>query len=197
MKRIFTLIHLLVFSFLFSQNNTKSKIYEISICGKPQTVFLGEYENEVFTGYIETIVTKEDEFSRKNIEEKIINKNYLSSQVVKELITELRAEGIDSLIDCNEDENCRNQSFLDGDSVYFVIADQYSNKNLSYQSVYPESQSLKNEETELRRKVQVLLTIIDKKLNLKNQFQIFIKSLGKAIYCYWSGITQCCVDKQK
>jgi hypothetical protein len=197
MKRIFAFINLLAISFLFSQNSLKPKSYEISICGNPQTVFLAEHENEVFIGYIETVVTKVDEFSRQNIEEKIINKNYLSSQTVKELITELQAGGIDSLTDCNEDENCRNNLFLDGDSVYFVISDQHSNKNLSYQSIYPESQCLEHEKMELRRKVQVLLTIIDKKLNLKNQFQSFIKSLGEAKYCYWSGTTQCCIDKQK
>jgi hypothetical protein len=197
MKRIFTLMHFLVISFSFSQNNIKPKSYEISICGKPQTVFLEEYENEVFIGYIETILTKTDEFSRENIEEKIINKNYLSSQTVKELITELGAGGIDSLINCNEDEDCRNQAFLDGDSVYFTITDQYSNKRLGYQSIFAESESFEHEKTELRRKVQVLLTIIDKKLNLKNQFQTFVKSLEKAMYCYWSGTTECCIDKQK
>ena len=108
-------------------------------------------------------------------------------------MTDLEKAGIASLKKCEEDEECNSHGFLDGDYLEINTVINGKINNFTYSEVFPESESnLDFKETGLRRKVQILATIIDKEINLKKQFSDTFKSLKTGTYCYWSGINKVC-----
>ena len=195
MKNIYIIVLSLTFITVLSQNKTVIKrSYEISICGKPQKIILTESTNGDFEGNIETELTKKGKFGKSK---RILDKKSIKKETVEKLMFKLKENGIETLINCDEDEECKKIGFLDGDYVGFNISDGDINKKKSFQEIYPESQSKELEKVELRRKAQVLLTIIDSDLNLKKLFFDLIKSFKNGMYCYWSGTTESCINKRK
>jgi hypothetical protein len=192
MKKNLLFLFLLIFNqTIFSQNNTLKRFYEISFCGKPQTLKLIEYQNGKVEGYLKTELTEE----KSNGEEvEIIKKINFNDTLTQKLLTNLKTEGIETLRRCEEDVECVNQGFLDGSYLSIEILSEKKNKNFGFSEIYPESQTNGElEKIELRRKVQILATIIDNEINLEKQFSETIKSLKTGKYCYWKGITQICI----
>ncbi|WP_278021792.1 hypothetical protein [Flavobacterium ginsengisoli] len=189
MKKISILLFL-IFQQTFSQNLDIRRSYEISFCGKPQTIKLIEYQNGFVEGFLETKLTRKVLRKRKEI----INKTSFDNVLVKKLMLDLKNAGIETLKKCNEDLDCHSIGFLDGDSLSFNIQIDSINKQAYFSEIYPESQTKEQiEKTELRRKVQILITIIDKEINLEKQFSDLIKGLKEGTYCYWTGISKVCI----
>ena len=110
-------------------------------------------------------------------------------------MTNLKTEGIETLRRCEEDVECNNQVYLDGSYLSIKILSDEKDKKFEFWGIYPESQTNgKIEKIELRRKVQIMATIIDNEINLKKQFSETIKSLKTGKYCYWKGIAHTCIE---
>ncbi|WP_152560988.1 hypothetical protein [Flavobacterium sp. ASV13] len=191
MKKIFILLFLILYQNNFSQNSDIDRLYEISFCGKPQTIQFIEYSNGTAEGCLRTELSEEIPY-RKDRE--IIKEISLDNTLAKKIIVELKNAGIETLKKCNEDADCEALGFLDGDYLSINIQIKNINKHIEFSEIYPESQTNgKIEEIELRRKVQSLATIIDKEIDLEKQFSDLIKSLKRGKYCYWSGISKICI----
>jgi hypothetical protein len=190
MKKSFVLFCLIIIQNIFSQNTSSKRFYEISFCGKPQTVKLVEYPNGTVEGFLKIELTEEKANGK---ESEIIKKIKFNDTLTRKLLADLKSGGIETLKQCNEDVECKKQGFLDGDAISIKIISNEVIKDFYFSEIYPESQNNgKLEEIELRRKVQILATIIDKEINLEKQFSETIKNLKSGTYCYWSGITQIC-----
>lgn len=190
MKKALIVLFLIFSLSIFSQNNSIKRFYEVSFCGKPQIVQLTEYEDGTVEGLLKTELIKE-ESSGKEI--KINRKIIFSDSITKKILTDLENAGIETLIKCEEEEECNSLGFLDGDFIAINTVINGKINSFTYSSILPESESnLEFKEIGLRRKVQILATIIDKEINLKKQFSETFKNLKKGTYCYWSGITKVC-----
>ena len=190
MKKALIVLFLIFSLSIFSQNNSIKRFYEVSFCGKPQIVQLTEYDDGTLEGILKTELIKEKSNGK---ETKINRKISFSNSITKKLLTDLEKAGIASLKKCEEDEECNSHGFLDGDYLEINTVINGKINNFTYSEVFPESESnLDFKETGLRRKVQILATIIDKEINLKKQFSDTFKSLKTGIYCYWSGINKVC-----
>lgn len=116
-KRLLIGVILFFYSYLFSQNTKVN--YTISFCGRPQTLQLIKYENEEMVGFLETRLEKRRKIkSKKSIS--VYFKNKLSKIQTESLISKLQNAGIDSLISCKDDEQCKQYAYLDAD--YLVIS---------------------------------------------------------------------------
>nr|WP_315185920.1 hypothetical protein [uncultured Flavobacterium sp.] len=191
MKNLFLLLFFILVQNIYSQNIILKQSYEVSFCGRPQTVKLIEYQNGKVEGFLKTELTKEKSIGK---EKQIFKKLSISDTLAKKIIESLKNAGIESLKECNEDIECKEQGFLDGDIIAFKIQTNENIKIFNFSEIYPESQTNgKLEAIKARRKAQILATIIDKEIDLKKQFSSLIKSLRSGTYCYWSGITKVCI----
>ena len=191
MKKLFFLLFFILAQNIFSQNTILKQSYEVSFCGGPQTVKLIEYQNGKVEGFLKTELTKHKTIGK---EKQIFKKLSISDTLTKKIIESLKNAGIESLKECNEDIECKEQGFLDGDILAFKIQTNDTIKIFNFSEIYPESETNgKLEAFKLRRKAQILATIIDKEINLKKQFSLLIKSLKSGTYCYWSGTTKVCI----
>lgn len=195
MKKALIILFLILYQNILYQNSNIKRSYEVTFCGKPQTIKLIEYKNGIVKGFLLTNLTKEKENKK---DRKIIKKISFSDTQVKRMLTDLSDAGIETLKKCDEDIECEGLGFLDGDYLKFNILANGTNKHIVFSEIYPESQiNGKLEEIELRKKAQLLVTIIDKEINLKEQFSNLIKSLKKGRYCYWIGISQVCMKHKE
>lgn len=191
MKNLFLLLFFILVQNIYSQNIILKQSYEVSFCGRPQTVKLIEYQNGKVEGFLKTELTKEKSIGK---EKQIFKKLSISDTLAKKIIESLKNAGIESLKECNEDIECKEQGFLDGDIIAFKIQTNENIKIFNFSEIYPESQTNgKLEAIKARRKAQILAIIIDKEIDLKKQFSSLIKSLRSGTYCYWSGITKVCI----
>lgn len=191
MKNLFLLLFFILVQNIYSQNIILKQSYEVSFCGRPQTVKLIEYQNGKVEGFLKTELTKEKSIGK---EKQIFKKLSISDTLAKKIIESLKNAGIESLKECNEDIECKEQGFLDGDIIAFKIQTNENIKIFNFSEIYPESQTNgKLEAIKVRRKAQILATIIDKEIDLKKQFSSLIKSIRSGTYCYWSGITKVCI----
>lgn len=93
-------------------------------------------------------------------------------------------------IPMEKEEKC-GDFYLDGDYLSFsVIKDNKPINKKVIAEVYPESES-KIEENPCRRKMQILINSIDRKLALKEMHSKIFNKLPKNT-CYWSGIFMVC-----
>nr|WP_315247642.1 hypothetical protein [uncultured Flavobacterium sp.] len=193
MKKSLLFLFLLIFNQpIFSQNSTIKRFYEISFCGEPQTLKLIEYQNGKVEGYLKTELTEEKSNGEKL---EIIKKINFNDTLTRKLLTNLKTEEIETLRRCEEDVECNNQVYLDGSYLSIKILSDEKDKKFEFWGIYPESQTNgKIEKIELRRKVQIMATIIDNEINLKKQFSETIKSLKTGKYCYWKGIAHTCIE---
>lgn len=172
--------------------------YHVLMIGKPQEIFLKKDLNNNYSGKIITKFYKPSKYFlgitlRKYSEIEI--KTNLDSTIVKETINDLNKAGINSLEKFDSNEECKSIKFLDSDFLVFKINTQNSSETFEFSEVYPEELNSNNiEKNFIRRKAQILITLIDNKINLKEQFRIAEKNISNP-YCYsCGGISSCCIE---
>lgn len=178
------------FLILFSiQLHSQVKTYEFSFCGREQIVKIYENGNHSFSGVIESI------FQNKN-GRKIIRRDRIDENVVRKIIEELQDKKIQDLKDKSDKIDC-GDFYLDGDYFSISILDEKNKTNLkkSYSEIYPESEHKMIEKNNCRRDAQILATLIDAKLHLKDIYFQHFKKLRMGT-CYWNGISKICKTKK-
>jgi hypothetical protein len=168
-------------SFLFSQKISSNvlKYYEFNFCDSPQSLILIKKNNHKYSGYIQTTLKKGGN------NKLVIKKSRISSVQSTKIISELEEKGID-MVNQNYDDGLN--SYLDGDVLTIKLLRNNNITVFSFDELYPESES-KVEETPLRRKIQIWLSIVDAELNLKEKLLMTKEKLRKGIYCYSSGVS--------
>ena len=171
----------------------KKRVYEISVISHPQKVELIEFENGQFTGTVVTEITKGKRrtgfFNRiwrklwNSSNKEITDISPIESKIVKELMTELQKNGIESIENCIDDEECSNYGFLDSGSVYFKIISPEVTREYEFDEIYPLHENNK-EETKLRIEAQKLITILYKYVDLEQEFSNLFKRLPRGHY-HW------------
>ncbi|MEC5395308.1 hypothetical protein [Bergeyella sp. RCAD1439] len=197
MKIFYSLLFVITLSqFLLSQNSNFVE-YKILMIGSPQEIHLIKDENDTYRGYINAEFYKPHQkflgiLIRKHKE--IVIKIDLNPSIVENTMKKLQNAGIETIEDCRNDADCKSINFLDPDVLVFKINNSKNTKKLEFEEVYPENTKKDNvEQNVLRRKAQILVTIIDENLKLKEKFKIVRKQLNKP-YCYGcGGISSCCV----
>ncbi len=181
-------IVLLILVFLFTTVSSQKRTYEISFCGRDQKVILTEKNNKKFSGIIQA------KFQKQKSNREIIKTKKINNDIAKVIVNNLKIKGIlelknrDDKIDCGD-------FYLDGDILNFIIIENKIILNKGFDEVYPENETKTIETNECRRKAQILATIIDKHLNLKQIHSKQFKKLGSGT-CYWTGISQICIKKK-
>ncbi|MCB0463012.1 MAG: hypothetical protein KDC81_09955 [Flavobacteriaceae bacterium] len=193
-KTIYILFFLLVnISLLFAQEN-KKRTYEISVINQPQKVELIEYENGKYAGNVITEITKGKwrtgwlNRTWRNIwnikDKEIVDKNPIDEKVVKELMTELKENEIETIKKCSEDVECSKYGFLDSGGVFFKIKSTNIEREYGFEEIYPLKENNK-EKNELRFKAQNLITIVYKHIDLKQKFSELFKRLPRGYYNWY------------
>lgn len=179
---------------LFGQETGVEKVirtYEISLNQYPQKIKLTEYRNERYKGLIITEFYKGkvkdnnliNRILRKKSKE-VIDSMILDPKIIQTLIIKLKNEGIETIKDCKDDEQCKSIAFLDGGSVGFKISTESFKREYSFQEIYPyKTNNL--EDTPLRKQAQKLLTTIDESLDLETKFNIIRSQLPRKFYHYF------------
>lgn len=196
MKFICSLFFVVFLSqFLLSQNSNFVE-YKISMIGTPQEIFLIKDKDDTYRGYINAKFYKPNQkilgiLIRKHKD--FIIKTDLNSGIVEKTMKKLQKAGIETIEDCRNNVDCESVNFLDADFLVFKISNSENYKEFLFKEVYPENAKKDNiEQNILRRKAQILITIIDENLNLKDKFKIALKQV-KRPYCYeCGGISFCC-----
>ena len=162
--KIFLLLNYLTFA--QSKDSVKQiRIYEISVCGKPQKIELIEFKNGKFEGSVKTTFTKrknnlsESENINTQKQTNFIHSTNLDEKIVKTLMFELKENHIENIQICNNpfDPNCENESTttLDGDYITFKIKTPNVEKSYQLDEIYPIKEN-KIESSEKRKQVQKL-----------------------------------------
>ncbi len=196
MRKIFTLFLLFLVVSLNAQNIKIS--YKISFCGKPQTLTLIEYNDGTVSGFLETDFSKQAQM-RKGTSIPIKIKTEITEAQTKRLFDDLNDLGIESLVNCNTDKECKSVTFLDGnDLIIDLLLEDETEKRFDYMNIYPLSDiNTVEEETELRKKVQSIVTTIDQILHLKEMFHNVSRDLETGYYyCYLDDMSTNCIDKK-
>jgi hypothetical protein len=185
----------------FGQKKTKIdtlEVYQISFTEKPQTIKLVKYSNGEYSGNIKTKLRKGKSYwssswfgkAWKNIwdiDSKVITDNLPIDKIIaKNLITELKNNGVETIIDCNQVEECKNYQFLDGNSIGFEIETKEIKRDYYFYEIHP----LKDnnlEKIELRKQAQKLVSILYKHIDLDKEFSNTFKRIPKGPYHYSYG----------
>ncbi len=177
---------------IFGQVN-KKRVYEISVFNEPQTIELIEYDNGKYSGNVITKISKGKrgagwiDRTWKNIwnikDKEIVDKNSIDQTVVKELMAELKDNGIETIKKCSDDNECNKHMFLDGGTVGFNIKTSEIEREYWFEEIYPLNEKNK-EKIYLRFKAQILITILYKHIDLKQRFSDLFKRLPRGYY-YW------------
>lgn len=197
MRRFFTLFLLFFIFSVNAQNNIKTN-YQISFCGKPQTLNLIQYKDGTVSGFLETDFSKQTDM-RSGVADLIKIRTDITDAQTKRLISDLNDLGIKTLVDCNADRECKSVNFSDGSflGIYLMLEDG-SEKKMDYANLYPSSDPNSNiEDTELRKKVQTIVTTIDNVINLNDMFHNVSRDLEAGYYyCYLDDMSTNCIDKK-
>ncbi|TZF81466.1 hypothetical protein FW774_18060 [Pedobacter sp. BS3] len=190
------LLVLIISHFTYAQDNLWRE-YKISMIGTSQTIYLIEQKDNSYTGYITSDFFRPLKKILFITVRKVKNfqiREDLPRQVVKTTMQALKSQGIEALKKCEDDEQCSKINFLDPDHLAFEITVGSKRIKAGFQAVYPERKSnTPIESTTLRRQAQVLITIVDKSIDLENEFRKS-RSKIKPPYCYGcGGISYCCV----
>lgn len=180
-------------SLTFSQEN-KKRVYEISVINQPQTIELIEYENGQYSGSVITEITKGKwrtgwlNRTWRNIwkikDREIVDKNSIDQTVVKDLMTELKENEIETIKKCSDDEECKKLMFLDSGTVGFKIKTHETEREYGFEEIYPLNKNNK-EKIDLRLKAQNLITILYKHVDLKQRFSDLFKRLPRGYYNWY------------
>ena len=192
-KHFILFLFLINISLTFGQE-TKKRVYEISVINQPQTVELIEYKNGDYAGNVITEITKGKWrvgwINRTwkniwNIETKdIIDKNPIDRTVVKKLMAELKESGIETIEKCCDDEECNKHMYLDSGTIGFKVKTADTVREYGFEEIYPLNEKNK-EKIELRFKAQNLITILYKYIDLKQNFSDLFKRLPRGYYNWY------------
>ncbi len=205
-----TFIFLFIYLNLNSQNNTESiiKKYEISLIERPQTIELIEFSNNTYSGKICTKWTKGSINNSwiKNLWNDIWNiewteiKEYqeLKIETTLRLIEKLEKLGIETIKDCNFENNFCDGIFLDGDSNKFVIKSNEVDRTYYFDEIYPNNGE-NTEKNETRNQAQKFISLIYENIELKKFYSNAVSKLDKGTYFYsrGSGVVQFKIRKKK
>ena len=195
MKKTFYILFFLLIniSLLFAQENQK-RSYEIWVINQPQKVELIEYENGKYTGNVITEITKGKwrtgwlNRTWRNIwnikDKEIVDKDPIDETVVKELMTELKENEIETIKKCSEDEECNKYMFLDSGAVGFKIKTSETEREFGFEEIYPLNENNK-EKIDLRFKAQNLITILYKYVDLKQRFSELFQRIPRGYYNWY------------
>lgn len=180
-------------SLAFSQKNEK-RVYEISIINQPQVIELIENENGQYSGNVITEITKGKwrtgwlNRTWRNIwnikDKEIVDQSSIDQAVVKDLMTELKENGIETIKKCSDDEECNKYMFLDSGTVSFKIKTSETEREYGFEEIYPLNENNK-EKIDLRFKAQNLITILYKHVDLKERFSELFKRLPRGYYNWY------------
>ncbi|WP_313376577.1 hypothetical protein [Chishuiella sp.] len=196
MRKIFTLFLLFLIVSLNAQNIKTS--YKISFCGKPQKLTLIQYNDGTVLGFLETDFSKQAQM-RKGTSTPIKIKTEITDAQTKRLFADLNDVGIESLVNCNTDKECKSVTFLDAnDLIIDLLLEDGTEKRFDYLNIYPLSDTnTVEEETELRKKVQRIVTNVDEVIHLKEMFNNVSRDLEIGFYyCYLDDMSTNCIDKK-
>lgn len=168
--------------------------YELSVGDYPQTVFLTAYRNGMYKGVILTkfytgkcggrrfLARLWEDIWGENPRD-LIDSAQIDDNIVQKLMADLKQAGIETINDCETDEECKRQQYLDGGSVGFKILTDSVNRYYSFQAIDPyKSDNL--EPGKLRRQAQNLVTLINNLLSLESRFRQTTAKLPRGYYCY-------------
>lgn len=194
---------LLVFSLMFSlsltaQPDSKSiaRQYQISLIENPQTFILTEFHDGRYSGQVITKWTK-GTINRSwlqrlwdnlwNVEwQKIETHHDLSVNLAKQLLEQLKHNGIETLKPCDFDNNNCGRIFLDGDAVRFKVKSPEQDNAYYFEEIYPYNGN--NKEThDQRLKAQTLITILYQNLDVNGLYADALSQLERGKYFYPRG----------
>lgn len=164
-----------------SSEETRIGTYEISLIEYPQRIELVEYADGRFSGNLITEMTREQ---RGEGSKEIVDKALIEESLVKNLMFELRTNGIESIRSCDEHEECNKLQFLDGSVVVFKINTPYVKREYQFGEIYPMKDG-NQEQDDLRFQAQKLISIIYDQIEPKQQFSEVFKRLPKGEYSYY------------
>ena len=139
-----------------SSEETRIRTYDISLFEYPQRIELVEYADGRFSGNLITEMTREQ---RGEGSEEIVDKALIEESLVKNLMFELRNNGIETIRNCDKDEECNKLQFLDGGVVVFKINTPYVKREYQFGEIYPMKDG-NQEQDDLRFQAQKLISII-------------------------------------
>lgn len=142
-----------------------------------QVVELIKITDSTYNGTLTNFVTKH---KRKNKAETIYQKIKIPNGTVKELMTSLQKENIETLKDCSEIENYP-QGF-DGKTYVFEIGTEKEKRIYSYWE--PENERYQDPEMSEIKNVRNILKSINNEFNLWKYFKDFRDRLPKGSYSY-------------
>ena len=195
MNKYFYILFLFLISasLTFSQENEK-RVYEISVINQPQTIELIESENGQYSGNVISEITKGKgrtgwlNWTWRNIwnikDKEIVDKSSIDQTVVKELMTELKENGIETIKKCSDDQECNKHMFLDSGTVGFKIKTSETVREYGFEEIYPLNEN-NEEKIDLRFKAQNLITILYKHVDLKQRFSELFKRLPRGYYNWY------------
>jgi hypothetical protein len=97
---------------------------------------------------------------------------------------DLKKNAIETIENCNKDEDCNKLMFLDAGSVSFKIITPDLKREYRFDEIYPLNED--NEETiDLRFQAQKLITIIYEHIDLNQRFFDLFKRLPRGSYNYY------------
>ena len=193
-----TFIFLNIYLNLNSQDNLDSiiKKYEITLIERPQTIELIKYSGNKYSGKIKTEWTKgsiNNSWIKKlwndiwNIEW-IEVKEYqeLKVETTMKLLEKLEKLGIETIKDCNFENNFCDGNFLDGDSNKFVIKSNKVVREYYFDEIYPNNGE-NTEKNETRNQAQKFITLIYENIELEKFYSNAVSKLDKGTYFYSRG----------
>lgn len=165
--------------------------------GSPQEIYLIKDNNENYSGYINTEFYKPNQRFLGILISKhkdFIIRTDLDPSIVENTIKKLQKTGIETIEHCGSNSDCKSINFLDPDFLVFKIKKSENYKEFEFKEIYPENIKKDNiEQNILRRKAQILITIIDENLKLKDKLKTALRQVNRP-YCYeCGGISSCCV----
>ncbi|MFD2588130.1 hypothetical protein ACFSQJ_14380 [Croceitalea marina] len=142
-----------------------------------QVVELIKLNDSTYNGTLTNFVTKN---KRKNKTETIYQRIKIPNGTVKELMTTLQKENIETLKDCSEIENYP-QGF-DGKTYVFEIGTENEKRIYSYWE--PENERYQNPEMPEIKNIRNMLNAINAEFDLWKYFKDFRDRLPKGSYSY-------------
>ncbi len=185
------------FSPLFGQHkvaDSSQRVYQFSVSQYPQRVTLTEYPDQTYSGLITTQFYKgkygHTRFLNrlwKNVwqirSKKIVDSLDIDPAIVEKLMAQLQNQGVETIKNCADDEECKTKGFLDGGGVSFQITTKTVKRSYSFEEIHP-SKPDNVEQTNLRRQAQLLVSTIHKEIDFKASFFTSTKRLAKGHYYY-------------
>ena len=122
--------------------------------------------------------------------------NQINEEVSKDLMLQLKSDGIETIKNCKDDLNCENINFLDGSSTSFKIKTEKIDREYYFSEIYPISKD-HIETNEIRKQAQNIITTMNQFINLKENFSNVIKQLPSGKYYYFNGNSICQINHKK